>query len=156
MLGVEETRVLEMARAFAVVANYISTRLSSAAGMAAPRKPRRRARTGKVGRIDSGHHAANVGDPDVGLLDVGCADTLVLRRKSFVDDVLEFTIRRSLRRVARIEVFMASIELIQKFVGVLTRTHSRGVHFGVLHSECFPRTAVERFAKGGPRTLSVP
>ena len=55
----------------------------------------------------------NVGDPEVGLLDVGCADALVLRRKSLEDDVLELTVRRSLGRVARIESFAASIELIQ-------------------------------------------
>ena len=51
--------------------------------------------------------------------------------------------------------FAASIEPVQEFVGVLARTHSRGVHFGVLRSECFPRTAVELFAKGGPRALSM-
>ena len=71
------------------------------------------------------------------------------------DDVFEWTVRRSLWRVARIEAFAASFELIQEFVGDLARTHSRGVYFGVLRSERFPRTAVERFAKVGPRALSV-
>ena len=97
----------------------------------------------------------NVGDPEVGLLEVECADALVLRRKNLEDDVLELTVRRSLWGVARIEAFVASIELIQEFVGVLARTHSRGVHFGVLRSERFLRTAVELFTKGGPRALSV-
>ena len=82
MLGAEGIRVLEMARAFAVVASYVSAAVFSRGhGSPAPRNPRRRARTGKVGRIDSGHNAANVGDPEVGLLEVGCADALVLRRK---------------------------------------------------------------------------
>ena len=71
------------------------------------------------------------------------------------DDVLELTLRRSLWRVARIEAFAASIELIEEFVGVLAQTHSRGVHFGVLRSERFPRTAIALLAKGGPRALSV-
>ena len=62
-------------------------------GSLVPRNPRRRARTGKVGRIGSGHYAANDGDPEVGLLEVGCADALVLRRKSLEDDVVELTIR---------------------------------------------------------------
>ena len=57
--------------------------------------------------------------------------------------------------VARIKTFAASIDLIQEFVRILARTNSRGVHFGVLRSEHLPRTAVERFAKGGPRALSV-
>ena len=78
----------------------MSLRVSSAAGLAAPcpaiRNLRHRARTGKVGCIDSGHHAANVGDPEVGLLKVGCADALVLRRKSLEVDVLKLTVRRSL------------------------------------------------------------
>ncbi|CAM9377623.1 unnamed protein product [Ascophyllum nodosum] len=80
---------------------------------------------------------------------MGCTDALVRRRKGLGDDVLELTVRRSLWRVARIEAFAASVELIQKFVEVLARTHSHGVHFGVLPSERFPRTAVELFAKGG-------
>ena len=42
-------------------------------GSPVPRNPHRRARTGKVGRICSGHHAANVGDPEIELLEVGCA-----------------------------------------------------------------------------------
>ena len=105
--------------------------------------------------MDSGHHAANVGDPEVGLLEVRYAGVLVSRRKSLEDDVLELAVRRSLRRIARIKTFAASIELIQEFVGVLARTHSRGAHFGVLRSERFPRTAVERLAKGGPRAFSV-
>ena len=134
----------------------MSLRVSSAAGMATPCPAiRPRARTGKVGRIDSGYHPANVGDPEVGLLEVGCANALVLRRKSLEDGVLELTVRRSLWRVARIEAFAASIELIQEFVGVLARTPSRGFYFGVLRSERFPRTAVELFAKGDPRALSV-
>ena len=156
VLGAEGTRVFEMARAFAVGENYVSAVvLCRGHGSPVLRNPRRRARTGKVGRIDSGHHAANVGDPEVGLLEVGCADALVLRRKSLEGDVLELSVRRSLWRVARVEAFVASIELIQEFVGVLARTHSRGVYFGVLRSERFPRTAVELFAKGGPRALSV-
>ena len=69
--------------------------------------------------------------------------------------VLELTARWSHWRVARIEAFAASIELVQKFVGVLARTHSRGVHFDVLRSERFPQTAVELFAKGGSCVLSV-
>ena len=113
------------------------------------------ARTGKVGRTDSVHHAANVGDPEIGLREVGYANALVLRRKSLEGDVLELTARRSLWRVARIEAFAASIELIQEFVGVLARTHSRGVHFGVLRSKRFPRTAIDLFAKDGPLALSV-
>ena len=156
MLGAEGTRVLEMACAFAVVANDVSAVVFCRGhGSPAPRNPRCRARTGKVGRIDSGHHAANVGDPEVGLPEVGCADALVLRRKSLENDVLELTVRRSLWRVARIEAFAASIELIQEFVGVLGWTHSRGVHFGVLRSERLSRTAVELLAKGGPSALSV-
>ena len=156
MLGAEGTRVLEMARAFAVVANDVSAVVFCRGhGNPAPRDPRRRARTGKVGRIDSGHHAANFSDPEVGLLEVVCADALVLWRKSLEDDVLELTVHRFLWRVARIEAFAASIELIQEFIGVLARAHSRGVHFGVLRSERFPRTAVELFAKGGVRALSV-
>ena len=157
MLGAEGARVLEMAHAFEVVVNDVSAVVFCRGhGSPAPRNPRRRARIGKIGRIDSGHYAAIVGDPEVvGLLEVECADALVLRRKSLEDDVLELTVRRFLWRVVRIEAFATSIELIQKFVGVLARTHSRGVHFGVLRSERFPRTAVELFVKGGPRTLSV-
>ena len=156
VLGAEGTRVPEMAHAFAVVANDVSAVVFCRGhGSPAPRIPRHRARTGKVGRIDSGHHTANVGDPEVGLLEVGCADALVRRRKSLEDDILELTVHRSLLRVARIEAFTASIELIQEFVGVLARTHSHGVHFDVLRSERSPRTAVELFAKGGPRALSV-
>ena len=64
------------------------------------------------------------------------------RRKSLDDDILELMVRRSLWKLARIEAFAASIELIQEFVGVLAWPHSRGVHFGVLRSERFPRTAV--------------
>ena len=87
MLGAEGTRVLEMARAFEVVANYISAVIFCCGyGIPDPRNLRRRARTGKVGRIDSRHHAANVGDPEVGLLEVRCADALVLRRKSLEDE----------------------------------------------------------------------
>ena len=83
MLGVEGTRVLEMARAFAFVANDVSAVVfCHGHGSPAPRNPRRRARTGKVGRIDSGHHAANIGNPKVGLLEVGYADAIVLRRKN--------------------------------------------------------------------------
>ena len=149
----EGTRVLEMARAFAVVANdSAAAAFCRGHGSPAPRNLRRRAPTGKVGRIGSGHHAANVGNLEVGLLEVGCADALVLRRKSLEDDVLELTVRRSLWRAARIE---ASIELMQEFVEVLAQTHSRGVRFGVLRSERLPRTAVGLFAKGGPRALSV-
>ena len=156
VLGAEGTRVLEMARAFAVVANDVpAVVFCRGHGSPAPRNPRHRARTGKIGRIDSGHYATNVGDFEVGLLEVGCADALVLRRKSLEGDVLELTARRSLWRVARIEAFAESIELLQDFVRVLTRIYSRGVHFGVLRSERFPRIAVERFAKGSPRTLSV-
>ena len=156
VLGAEGTRVIEMARAFAVATNDVSAVVFCRGhGSPVPRNPRRRARTVKVGSIDSGHHAANVGDPEVGLLEVGCADALVLRRKSLKHDVLELTVRRSLWRVARIEAFAAIIELIQELVGFLGRTHSRGVHFGMLRFECFPRTAVELFAKGGPRALSM-
>ena len=156
VLGAEGTRVLEMTRTFPVVANDVpAVVFCRGHGSPAPRNPRRRARTGKVGRIDSGHHSVNVDGFEVGLLEVGCADALVLRRKSFEDDVLELTARRSLWRVARIEAFAESIELLQEFVRVLARTYSRGVHFGVLRSERFPRTAVERFAKGSPRALSV-
>ena len=118
-----------MAHAFADVANYVSAVVFCRGhGSPAPRNSRRRARTGKVDHIDSGHHAANVIDPEVGLVEVKCADALVLRRKSLEDDVLDFTVRRSLWRVARIEAFAASIELIQEFVGVLARTHLRVVH----------------------------
>ena len=156
VLGAEGTRVIEMARAFTVVENDVSAVVSCRGhGSPAPRNPRRRSRTGKVGRIDSGHRGANVGDPEVGLVEVGCVDALVLRRKSLQDDALKLTVRRSLWRVARLEAFAVSIELIQESVGVLARTHSRGVHFGVLRSERFPRTAVELFAKCGPRALSA-
>ena len=156
MLGAEGTCVLGMARAFAVVASYVSALVfCHGHGSLAPHNPRRRARTGKVGCIDRGYHAANVDDPEVGLLEVGYVDVLVLRRKSLENDVLELTVRRSLWRVARIEAFAASIELIQEFVGVLARTHSRGVHFGVLRSKRFPRTVVELFTKGSPRALPV-
>ena len=97
MLGAEGTRVLEMARAFAVVANDVSAVVfCHGHGSPAPRNLRRRAQTGKVGRIDSGHHAANVVNPEVELLEVGSADALVLRRESLEDDVLELTVRRSL------------------------------------------------------------
>ena len=75
--------------------------------------------------MDSGHHAANVGNPEVGLLEVRYAGVLVLRRKNLEDDVLELAVRRSLRRIARIEAFAASIELIQEFVGVLADTFAR-------------------------------
>ena len=158
MLGAEGTRALEMTRAFAIVANDVSAVVFCRGhGSPAPRSSHRRARTGKVGRINSGHHAVNIDDPEVGLLEVGCADALVLRRKSLDDDVLKLTVAgQSLRMVARIEAFAASIKLIQEFVGFLARTHSRGLHFGVLRFERFPRTAVERFAKGDPRVLSVP
>ena len=88
----------------------------------------------------------NVGDPEVGPLEVGCADALVLWRKSLEDDNLELTVPRSLQRAARIEAFATSIELIWGFVGVLAQTDSRGIHVGVLRSERLPRTAVERFA----------
>ena len=113
MLGAEGTRVLETARAFAVVAKYVSV-VDFCRGHVspAPRNLPRRARTSKVGRIDSGHGSANVGDPEVGLLEVGCLDALALRRKSLEDDVLELTVRRFLWRIARIEAFAASIELI--------------------------------------------
>ena len=97
MLGAEGTRVLEMARACAVVEKYVSAVIFCRGhGSPAPRNPRRRAQTGKVGRIDSGHHAANVVNPEVGLLEVGSADAHVLRRKSLEDDVLELTVGRSL------------------------------------------------------------
>ena len=136
VLGAEGIHVLEMARAFAVVANYVSADVFCRGhGSPAPRNPRRRARTGKVGRIGSRHHAVNVVDPKAGLLEMGCTDTLVLRRKSLADDVLELTVRGPLWRVAPIEAFAASIELAQDFVRVLARTHSRGVHFSVLRSE---------------------
>ena len=62
-----------------------------------------------------------VGDLEVGLLEVECADALVLWRKSLEDDVLELMVRLSLWRVASVEAFAASIGLIQEFVGVLTR-----------------------------------
>ena len=78
VLGAEGTRVLEMARAFAAVANDVSAVVfCHGHGSPTPRNSRRRARTGKVGRIDSGHNAANVGNPKVGLLEVGCADAFV-------------------------------------------------------------------------------
>ena len=139
VLDTEATRDRKMARVFTVVANDVSAVVFCRGyGSPAPRNPCRRPRTGKVDRIDSGHHAAYVGNPEVGLLEVGCADALVLQRKSLEDDVLELTVRRSLWRVACIEAFAASIELIQEFVRVLARTHSRGVHFDVLRSKRFP------------------
>ena len=82
-------------------------------GSPVPCISRRRARTGEIGCIDSGHHAANVGDPEVWLLEVRCADALVLRQKRLEDDVLELMVLRSLQRVVRIKTFAASIELIQ-------------------------------------------
>ena len=91
------TRVLEMTRALAVVASYVSAIIFCRwHGRPAPRNSRRRAQTGKVKCMNSGHHAANVGDTKVGLLEVGYADALVLRRKSLEDDVLELTVRRPL------------------------------------------------------------
>ena len=146
VLGAEGTRVFQMARAFTVVANDVSAVVFCRGhGSPAPCNPCRQAQTGKVGRIDSGHHAANVGDPVVGVLRVGCADALVLRRKSLEDHVLELTVRRVLWRDARIEAFAASIKLIQKSVVVLARIHSREVHFGVLCAERFPRTVGRTF-----------
>ena len=86
VLGAEGKRVLGMARAFTVVANCVSAVVFCRGhGSLAPRNPLRRARMGKVGRIDSGHHAANIGDPEVGLLEVGYTDALILRRKSLED-----------------------------------------------------------------------
>ena len=86
-LGAEGTRVHEIARAFAVVANYVSAVVfCHGHGSPDPQNFRRRARTDKVGRIDRGHYAANVGDPEVGLLELECADTLVLRQKSLEDE----------------------------------------------------------------------
>ena len=118
VLGAEGTCVLEMDRAFAVVANDVSAVVFCRGhGSPTPRNPRRRARTGKVGRIDSAQYAANVGDLKVRLLEVGCVDALVLRWKNLKDGVLDLTVRRSLWRVARIESFAASIELIEEFVG---------------------------------------
>ena len=71
VLGAERTRVLEMAHALAVVANDVSAVVFCREhGRPAPCNPRRRDRMGKVGRKDSGHHAANVGDPEIGLLEV--------------------------------------------------------------------------------------
>ena len=91
------TRVLEMARALAVVGSYVSVVIFCRGhGSPAPRNSRRRAQTSKVNCINSGHHAANVGDPKVGLLEVGCEDALVLLRKSLEDDILELTVRRPL------------------------------------------------------------
>ena len=91
------TRVLKMARALAVVASNVSAVVFCRGhGSPAPRNSRRRAQTGKVECINSGHHAANVGNPKAGLLEVGCADTLVLRRKSLEDDVLGLKVRRPL------------------------------------------------------------
>ena len=66
VLGAEGTRVLEMARTFAVVEKSAAV-FCRGYGSPTPRNPRRRARTGNVGRIDSGHHVANVGDLEVGL-----------------------------------------------------------------------------------------
>ena len=87
VLGAEGTRVLGMARAFAVVANCVSAVVFCRGhGSLAPRNPLRRARMGKVGRIDSGLHAANIGDPEVGLLEVGYTDALILRLKSLEDE----------------------------------------------------------------------
>ena len=150
------TYVLQLARALAVGLRYVSAVVFSRGhGSPAPRNSRRRAQTGKVDYINSGQHAANVSDPKVVVLEVVCADALVLRRKSLEDDVLELTVRRPLWKVARTEEFAARVELIQKLVGFLARTHSRGFHFGVLRSEHSPRTAVERFAKGDLRALSV-
>ena len=80
VLGAEGTRVLEMARAFVVVVNDVSAVVFCRGhGSPVARNPLRRARTGKVSRIDSGHHAANVNDPEVGLLEVACVDALLLR-----------------------------------------------------------------------------
>ena len=147
---------LKRAPTLAVGVSYVSAVVFCRGhGSLAPRNSRRRAQTGKVDYINSGYHAANVSDPKVGVLEVVCADALVLRWKSLEDDVLEMTVRRPLWRVARIEEFAERIELIQKFVGFLAWTHSRGVPFGVLRSERFPRTAVEHFAKGDLRVLSV-
>ena len=126
MLGAEATRVLEMARAFAIAANYASAVvLCFGHGSPAPRNPRRRARTGRVDRIHSAHHGANVGDSEVSLLEVGCADALVLRRLSLEDNVLELTVHQSLWRVAGIETFAARIKLIQEFVRILIWIQSR-------------------------------
>ena len=69
VLGAEGKRVLEMACAFAGRANDVCAVVFCRGHVSpAPRNPCRRARTGKVGRIDSGHHAAIVGDPGVEFL----------------------------------------------------------------------------------------
>ena len=105
-----------MARAFTVVENDVfSVVFCREHGSTAPRNSRRRARTDKVGRIYNGHYVANFGDPKVELLEVGCTDALV--QKSLEDYVLELAVRRSSWRVARIKAFVASVELIQEFVG---------------------------------------
>ena len=81
VLGAEGTRVLEVARAFEVVANDVcAVVFCHGDGSPAPRNPHRWARTGKVGGMDSGHHAANVDDPEVGLLEVGCTEGYVRMR----------------------------------------------------------------------------
>ena len=87
LLDAEGTRVHEMTRAFAVVANYASAVVFCRGhGSPDPQTFCRRARTDKVGRIDRGHYAANVGDPEVGLLEVECADALVLRQKGLENE----------------------------------------------------------------------
>ena len=85
----------------------------------------------------------------------GCARTTAEELGGYWLRVDGPSVRGSLWRVASIEAFAASVELMQEFVGVLARTHSRRVHFDVLRSERFSRTAVEPFAKGGPRTWPV-
>ena len=71
------------------------------------------------------------------------------------NDVLLLSVRWALRRIAYLEAFLTSMELIKKLVGVLARNQSHAVHSGVLRSQRFPRAAVERFAQGCPRALFV-
>ena len=97
----------------------------------------------------------NVGDPEVGLLKMGCADALVLRQESFEDDVLEpdgpsilLKGHTALRRSRRVSSSYRNSS--GSWPGLI-----RAEFICVLRSERFPRTAVKRSAKGGPRALSV-
>ena len=109
----------------------------------------------KSSRVDGKHHTADVGDSNVQLLEVGCPNMLVLKRESLESDALELSVGWARRRIARVEVCPASIELIEEPVGILVRNYPRGVHSGVPRSVRFPGVSVERFMHGCPRTLSV-
>ena len=110
---------------------------------------------GRVVRVDSRHHTADVGEAEVSPLEMDLTNTVAFRGKGLENDVLVLPIRGAFRWLARIETIPEAIHLVQRVVGVLAGAHPCACHLGVLRSECFPRTAVERFAKDGPRAFLV-